>query len=151
MICRTFFFFKFLLDILLQVLNHNKSLLSYSVLHNAKKSLYSWHVSLMPTTKPHCCNTCRMCLGIVLLKYAWVSWKRHCLDGSNGALTDVSHAGTNTCWLLKLALVTIWMVLFLFRPEDTTAMISKNNLDCGLIRSFLDVGDTWVSLCMAES
>ena len=55
----------------------------------------------------------------------------------DGAVTDmyVAHAmGTNTppyhhrSWLLNFALVTIWMVFFLFCPEDTTAMISKYNL-----------------------
>ena len=38
------------------------------------------------------------------------------------------------CWLLNLVLITIWMVLYLFSPEDTTSMISKNNLKCGLVR-----------------
>ena len=44
----------------------------------------------------------------------------------------VTHAtGTDTlqyqcrCWLLKLALVTNWMVLFLFSPEDMMSMISE--------------------------
>ncbi|MEQ2192848.1 hypothetical protein XENOCAPTIV_018377 [Xenoophorus captivus] len=62
----------------------------------------------------------------------------------NGAFTDVpvTHdaLGTNTppyyqsCWLLNFALITIQMVLFLFGPEDTTSMISRNNLKCGLVR-----------------
>ena len=61
----------------------------------------------------------------------------------NGAFTDmqVTHAmGTNTppyhhkCRLLNFALITIWMVLLPFGPEDTTSMISKNYLKCGLIR-----------------
>ena len=47
-------------------------------------------------------------------------------------ITDAG-MGTNTppyqhrCWLLNFALITIWMVLFLFSPEDTTSRISKNN------------------------
>lgn len=42
----------------------------------------------------------------------------------NGAFTDVEFThqtmGTNTnrCWFLNFALVTIWMVFFLFSPED---------------------------------
>uniref|UniRef100_A0A3B4CD99 Shugoshin C-terminal domain-containing protein n=1 Tax=Pygocentrus nattereri TaxID=42514 RepID=A0A3B4CD99_PYGNA len=99
----------------------------------------------------------------------------------NGAFRDVqvTHAmGTNTpphhqrCWLLNFALITIRTVLFLFGPEDTTSMISKNNLKCGLIRpqdtfplcvspsqmslgpekpaAFLGVVDIWLLLCVAE-
>ncbi|MEQ2257694.1 hypothetical protein ILYODFUR_037386 [Ilyodon furcidens] len=58
--------------------------------------------------------------------------------------TDVSvaHAmGTNTpphhhrYWLLNFGLTTFQTVLFLFGPEDTMSMISKNNLKCGLVRS----------------
>ena len=63
---------------------------------------------------------------------------------TDGAFTDVQvHHSTGTytppyhhrCWLLNFALITVWMVLFLFDPEDTTSMISKNNLKCGLVRS----------------
>lgn len=53
---------------------------------------------------------------------------------------QVTHAtGTNTppyhrrCWLLNL-LITVWLVLFLIGREDTTSLISKNNLTCGLVR-----------------
>ncbi|KAL7855995.1 hypothetical protein AOLI_G00195990, partial [Acnodon oligacanthus] len=48
--------------------------------------------------------------------------------------------GTNSpphhqrCWLLNFVLITIRTVLFLFGPEDTTSMISKNNVKCGLVR-----------------
>lgn len=33
-------------------------------------------------------------------------------------------------WLLFFALATIWMVFFLFCPEDRMSLISKNNLKC---------------------
>ena len=99
-----------------------------------------------------------------------------------GAVTDVQvphdAIGTNTppyhhrCWLMNFVLITIRMVLFLFGQEDTTSMISKNNLQCGLVRPqhtfplcasplqmssgqekpapFLDVVDIWLSLCIVE-
>ena len=60
-----------------------------------------------------------------------------------GAFTDIQVTpamGTKTppyhhrCWLWNFALITIWMVLFLFGPEDTMSMIYKNNLKCGLVR-----------------
>ena len=91
-----------------------------------------------------------MWLSIVLLKLAGTSKKKTLLGWQhmllqhlyvpfsiNGAFTDVqvTHAmGTNIppyhhiCWLLNFLLITIWMVLFLFGPEDMTSMISKNNL-----------------------
>ena len=65
------------------------------------------------------------------------------MDGSI-CCTDVqvTHDATGTtppyhhrCWLLNFELIAIWMVLFLFGLEDTTAMISKNYLKCGLVRS----------------
>ena len=40
----------------------------------------------------------------------------------------------HSCWLLNFVLITIRMVLFLFGPKDTTSMISKNYLKCGLVR-----------------
>ena len=52
----------------------------------------------------------------------------------NGTFRNVSVSnakGTNTppyhhrCWLFKLTLVAIWIVLFLFSLEDTTSMISN--------------------------
>ncbi|MEQ2291216.1 hypothetical protein AMECASPLE_011155 [Ameca splendens] len=55
----------------------------------------------------------------------------------NGAFTDVEVTyaiGTDTApyhhtgWLLNLALITMQIVLFLFGLEDTTSLISKNNL-----------------------
>ena len=98
-----------------------------------------------------------------------------------GAFTDVqvTHAmGTNTppyhhrCWLLNFALITVWIVLFLFGQEDMTSMISKNNLKCRLVRpqhtfplcvcpsqmslstekpaTFLDVVDIGLLLCIVE-
>ena len=54
----------------------------------------------------------------------------------NGAFTDVqvTHAmATDTppyhhrCWLLNFVLITIWMVLYLFSPVDTTP-----KMKCGL-------------------
>ena len=62
----------------------------------------------------------------------------------NRAFTDVTVGhdaiGTNTPpyhhrhWLLKLALVTVQMVLFLFSPEALTSMCSENSFKCGLVR-----------------
>uniref|UniRef100_A0AAR2KV92 Uncharacterized protein n=1 Tax=Pygocentrus nattereri TaxID=42514 RepID=A0AAR2KV92_PYGNA len=61
----------------------------------------------------------------------------------NGAFTDVQVTpamGTNPpphhqrYWLLNFALKTIPTVLFLFGPEDTTSMISRNSVKCGRVR-----------------
>ncbi len=122
------------------------------------------------------------------LKKTLSGWKHMLLQNLyvplsvNGAFTDVqvTHAmGTYTpsqhhrCWLLNFALITIWMVFFLFGLEDSTANISKNDVKCGLVRPqhtfplqvspskmnsrpeksavLLDVVDKWLLLCMVES
>lgn len=62
---------------------------------------------------------------------------------------------------MNFVLGTLWMVLPVFTPEDTTSMFSKINLKCGLISpiqissgleksAFLDVV-IWLSLCIVRT
>ena len=108
-------FFPFLLDIPLKLLNSPGPLLSFLhfIIHHIFNGSQAWTAG------------------------------RSVPFSIYGAFTDVqvNHAmGTKTPpyhhrgWLLNFALITIWMFLFLFGPEDTTSMISQHNLKCGLVR-----------------
>lgn len=43
------------------------------------------------------------------------------------------HSYHHSCWFSNFALITVWMALFFFTLEDTTSMVSKNNLKRGLV------------------
>ena len=124
-----------MLDIRLQLLNSPVwSLLSYFVLHNAPhifswKQVWTagrsvWHLNSYTTR--HTVITPAECVFTV--KSRDVSEKDVIWMAAQVAWAPPYHH--RSC-LLKLVLVTIWMVLFLISPKDTTSMISKSILKCG--------------------
>lgn len=96
--------------------------------------------------------TAWLCLGGMSrdLSVKDVEWRHMLLQtpyvpfNINGAFTDVQvpHAMSacrppelHRCWLLNFTPGTIWTVGFLFSPEDTTAVISNNNLKRWTVRA----------------
>ena len=67
-----------------------------------------------------CCSKICTCISALMLP------SQMCNVPMPWALTDPSYH--DRCWLLELTLITAWTVLFLFGPENTMAVWSKNYL-----------------------
>ncbi|MEQ2297544.1 hypothetical protein AMECASPLE_035734 [Ameca splendens] len=112
------------------------STVRYFVLNNAPH-IYKGRPGLL-YCEPRCCNTVQIVAWhrlteITGLKKTLLGWQHMLLQNQyvpfsiNGTFTDVQViyalvANTpqyhHRCWLLNFALITIWMVLFLFGLED---------------------------------
>ncbi len=148
-------FVPFFLQTSLKVGNSTGSSLSHFCASNVPHILYWRQVGTAgrPVKYPYplppqpgLCNVCRMWFCIVLLKYAWTSWKDvflkaayllqnlyvlFSINGCHHRSASYLCQGPDTTpyhdrpWLLDLLLVTVWMILFFFGPEHTASILPK--------------------------